>query len=57
MAALDLNYAENVLTGLGCPKLNVLVRSENNAEAQFYTKTCFQQDLAASFGKRLIPGN
>ena len=49
-----LNYAERALTRLGCPKPNILVRSENNAGAQFYTKAGFQQDLAASFGKRLI---
>lgn len=52
-----LNYAESVLTRLGCPKLNILVRSENNTGAQFYTKAGYQQDLAASFGKRLIPDN
>ena len=49
-----LNYADCILTELGCPKLNILVRSENKEGAQFYTKAGFQQDLAASFGKRLI---
>ena len=52
-----LNYAESILTELGCPKLNILVRSENKEGAQFYTKAGFQQDLAASFGKRLIPNH
>lgn len=52
-----LNYAESVLTRLGCPKLNILVRSENNTGAQFYTKAGYQQDLAVSCGKRLIPDN
>jgi len=45
-----LNYAGSLLTELGCSKLNILVRSENIAGAEFYTKAGFQQDLQRVLG-------
>jgi GNAT superfamily N-acetyltransferase len=46
---------ERRLTGLGCPKLNILVRASNAEVADFYRKLGYATDEVMSFGKRLIP--
>jgi ribosomal protein S18 acetylase RimI-like enzyme len=45
------------LTTVGCPKLNLQVRQDNQAVIQFYRALGYQQDNVISFGKRLIADN
>jgi ribosomal protein S18 acetylase RimI-like enzyme len=46
---------EERLLALGCPKLNLLVRSSNHEVQAFYEKLGYTRDDAFSLGKRLIP--
>lgn len=46
---------EAKLLAIGCPKINLQIRSENIAVQQFYKKLGFSIDDAVSMGKRLIP--
>ncbi|MFP3693256.1 acetyltransferase GCN5, partial [Burkholderia sp. SIMBA_048] len=39
----------------GCPKINLLIRSGNEAVRDFYASLGFEQDQVISLGKRLIP--
>lgn len=48
-------HTESVLIELGCPKLNIVVRSTNESVLQFYDKLSYQTDDVVSLGKRLIP--
>jgi len=41
------------LRALGCPKLNLQVRSENQTALAFYDRLGFRVDAAVSLGKRL----
>jgi ribosomal protein S18 acetylase RimI-like enzyme len=45
--------AERRLRLLGCPKINLQVRSDNMAVRAFYAALGFEQDAAVSLGKRL----
>ena len=48
--------AENKLRQLGCPKVNLLVRSDNVEVSHFYEGMDYKkQDDVSVFGKRLIP--
>ena len=44
---------ETRLRKLGCPKLNLQVRSENGAVLAFYERLGYLQDAVVSLGKRL----
>lgn len=46
---------EEKLEALGCPKLNVLVRSGNLPVKGFYDGIGYAEDEVACLGKRLIP--
>lgn len=46
--------AEKRLLSLGCPKINLQVRTSNAAAIGFYQSIGFAQDEVASYGKRLI---
>lgn len=50
MAAL-----EEKLTAVGCPKLNLQVRTSNLDVIRFYEAIGYKQDAVVSLGKRLIP--
>ena len=50
-----MQAVERQLVALGCPKINLLVRSGNAAVVAFYRQLAFQQDEVISLGKRLIP--
>jgi ribosomal protein S18 acetylase RimI-like enzyme len=50
-----MTEVERRLTGLGCPKLNVQVRSGNEPVAAFYRRLGYAEDGAVGLGKRLIP--
>ncbi|MBT2502794.1 GNAT family acetyltransferase [Curtobacterium sp. ISL-83] len=46
---------ERLLTALGCPKLNLQVRSGNEQVIDFYRALGYAPDDTVSLGKRLIP--
>ena len=46
---------EKKLLAKGCPKINLMVRTENLGAVQFYKKIGFNKDEVVEMGKRLIP--
>ena len=46
--------ARSLLGKLGCPKLNVQVRTTNADALEFYRKLGFVEDLVVSLGKRMV---
>ena len=50
-----MDRAEALLKDMGCPKLNMQIRSTNAAVAAFYERLGYAQDATISLGKRLIP--
>ena len=55
---LIMEYVEAELIRRGCPKINLLVRSDNHIVSDFYNKLLYQeQNDIKVFGKRLIPDN
>ncbi|WP_182066138.1 GNAT family acetyltransferase [Curtobacterium sp. ME12] len=46
---------ERLLTDLGCPKLNLQVRTGNEQVLGFYAALGYTDDRTVSLGKRLIP--
>ena len=49
-----MSEAERRLRALGCPKINLQVRSTNTAVIDFYRSVGFVEDEVLSFGKRLV---
>jgi len=49
-----MSEIEDRLMKLGCPKLNIVVRSNNNKVLEFYRKLGYLPDEVVSLGKRLI---
>ncbi|CAM3978134.1 GNAT family acetyltransferase [Psychrobacter arenosus] len=49
-----MSEIENRLIKLGCPKLNIVVRSSNDKVLEFYRKLGYMPDDIVSLGKRLI---
>ena len=43
------------LLAMGCPKVNLLVRSDNEQALAFYERLGYRPDASAGLGKRLIP--
>ncbi|WP_347331625.1 GNAT family acetyltransferase [Marinimicrobium locisalis] len=52
---LLMQTVEDALKSLGCPKLNIVVRSSNEAVLDFYRHLGYTPDDVVSVGKRLIP--
>lgn len=50
-----MEEAENRLRAMGCPKINLQIRSSNVAVIEFYKAIGFKPDDVLSFGKRLDP--
>jgi len=50
---LLMSEAERVLRAVGCPKINLQVRSTNEAVIAFYRAIGFEVDEVISMGKRL----
>lgn len=50
-----MTEAEQRLIELGCPKINLLVRSSNTEVLAFYDRLGYTRDDAVSLGTRLIP--
>jgi ribosomal protein S18 acetylase RimI-like enzyme len=46
--------AEELLRAVGCPKVNLQVRSSNQEVLEFYLRLGFMVDDVVSMGKRLI---
>lgn len=49
-----METAEQILVELGCPKVNLQVRGDNDAALGFYRAIGYQVDDAVSLGKRLV---
>ena len=49
-----MEHGENILLSVGCPKLNLQIRSSNTHVQDFYKTIGYSQDDVVSFGKRLI---
>jgi ribosomal protein S18 acetylase RimI-like enzyme len=45
------------LLAIGCPKINLQVRSTNTGVIEFYTRIGYKTDDVVSLGKRLEPDN
>ena len=52
-----MDEAESRLRAIGCPKINLQVRSKNVAVIRFYERIGFKKDDVVSLGKRLEPDN
>jgi len=52
--ALLMSAAERRLAALGCPKINLQVRSSNDEAVAFYQRLGYATDDVVSLGKRLI---
>ncbi|MEZ5658489.1 MAG: GNAT family acetyltransferase [Burkholderiaceae bacterium] len=50
-----MNDVERRLLALGCPKVNLQVRTTNTAALAFYEAIGYGRDDAVSLGKRIIP--
>jgi ribosomal protein S18 acetylase RimI-like enzyme len=50
-----MGEAEANLRTIGCPKINLRVRSTNTGVIEFYKNVGFKVDDVVSFGKRLEP--
>lgn len=49
-----MQYIETELVQLGCPKLNILVRQDNQRVLSFYKKIGYNVDDVFSVGKRVV---
>ena len=54
---LMMQEVEQRLLAVGCPKINLQVRTSNQEVISFYESIGYQIDDAVSLGKRLIPDN
>lgn len=52
---LIMEEAERLLHKMGCPKINLQVRSANINVIEFYKKIGYKIDDVISLGKRLVP--
>jgi len=50
-----ISFLERKLKALGCPKVNLQVRTDNSAVMEFYSRLGYSIDEVSSMGKRLIP--
>ena len=48
-----MDAAEKLLRGLGCPKINLMVRTSNRSVVEFYQRLGYKMDEVVSLGKRL----
>ncbi|GAA2751572.1 GNAT family acetyltransferase [Amnibacterium kyonggiense] len=55
LGRLLMAAAEERLVALGCPKVNVQIRSGNDRVTAFYDRLGYAPDGATGLGKRLIP--
>ena len=49
-----MEYGEQILQSLGCPKINLQIRNDNAQVISFYQSIGYLNDNVISYGKRLI---
>jgi ribosomal protein S18 acetylase RimI-like enzyme len=49
-----MRHLESALESMGCPKLNLQIRGDNEAVVRFYEREGYGRDEVVSLGKRLI---
>ncbi len=49
-----MDHAEQLLRQLGCPKINLQVRTNNHEVIAFYERLGFVRDDVVSLGRRLV---
>jgi ribosomal protein S18 acetylase RimI-like enzyme len=49
-----MEHGETVLKSVGCPKINLQIRTTNTQVQAFYRSIGYTEDKVVSFGKRLI---
>lgn len=54
-ARLIVTALERRLVAVGCPKVNLQVRTDNTSVLEFYRQIGYSVDEVTSLGKRLIP--
>lgn len=57
IASRLMEEAETRLLSMGCPKINLQVRTSNTGVIKFYEKIGYKMDDVVSMGKRLIHDN
>lgn len=57
LGARLVHAAERHLAALGCPKVNLQVRHDNDAVVAFYERLGYVDDRVLSLGKRLPPAD
>jgi ribosomal protein S18 acetylase RimI-like enzyme len=50
-----MRHVEQAFVDMGCPKINLMIRTGNSAVLDFYKRLGYQPDDVISCGKRLIP--
>ncbi len=50
-----MSRCEAFLVAKGCPKINLMVRQDNDKVLRFYEQLGYSEESAVSLGKRLIP--
>lgn len=56
-ARLLMSHGEELLKAVGCPKINLQIRSNNTKVIKFYEELGYKNDEVISYGKRLIADN
>ena len=51
-----VEYVEQLLRHLGCPKISLQIRRDNADAVEFYSRLGYRQDDVISMGKRLDDG-
>lgn len=54
IARAVMTEVERRLEALGCPKLNLMVRHDNQVALGFYQRLAYEEQAVATLGKRLI---
>jgi ribosomal protein S18 acetylase RimI-like enzyme len=49
-----MHHVEDILLGMGCPKISLLIRSPNADVVEFYRRIGYARDEVVALGKRLI---
>jgi len=52
-----MQFVEDRLIELGCPKINLQVRTSNQNVIKYYERIAYARDDCINLGKRLIPDN
>ena len=55
IARMLMQHVEEALEAMGCPKINLQIRANNEAVASFYRAIGYHVDEVISMGRRLIP--